>query len=145
MFELDDLTYLAAPYTSPDPQISLARQHACAQVTTNLMSRGQAVFSPLTYEIPLLQNGLTIAPEDWYTFDLNILRKCHSLTVLTLPGWEQSKGVNLEIQEARRLGLPVYYIDLDLNSQSSPPKRDDAKYPPELQENQDDPARQPRS
>ena len=116
IFDPEDVTYLAAPYTSPDPEITEARRAAANHAATIMIKQGATLFSPLSYEDPLLKLGLNMTPEKWYEFDLRILRKCDSLTILTIPGWDESHGVKLEIKEANRMGIPVRYVSLeDLN------------------------------
>ena len=43
----------------------------------------------------------------WYEATLELLRRCDA--VILVPGWESSKGVAAEIQEADRLHLPVFH------------------------------------
>ena len=43
--------------------------------------------------------------------DLAILQAAERLVVLRLPGWERSRGIAREIQEATRLSIPVEYMD----------------------------------
>jgi hypothetical protein len=40
-----------------------------------------------------------------------MLAACDSLTVLCISGWQESKGVQAEIAAARKMGLPVRFID----------------------------------
>ena len=111
-----DLMYLAAPYSSDDPQESEVRRYAASAAASVLIHQGATVFSPLSYEQPLLDAGLKLNAQEWYEFDLTILRRCNSLTVLTLPGWEKSHGIKLEIKEAKKMGIPIRYVSLqDLN------------------------------
>ena len=117
IFDPEDVTYLAAPFSDPDPQVSEARRHTASLAASIMIDSGATVFSPLSYEEPLMSVGLTLNADQWYAFDLRILRKCDSLTVLKIPGWEQSYGVQLEINEANRIGIPVRYLSLeDLNA-----------------------------
>ena len=115
-FDPEDLTYLASPYTSDDPQVTEARRYASTLAASVMINQGATLFSPLSYEEPMLRAGLFMSADEWYAFDLRILRKCDSLTVLTIPGWEESHGIKLEIKEARKIGIPVRYVSLeDLN------------------------------
>ena len=47
-----------------------------------------------------------------YWFDTPPERRCDRLVVLMLDGWKQSRGVHAEIAIARRLGLPVTFMDM---------------------------------
>lgn len=52
------------------------------------------------------ENFQGVLPDDvWLTGDLEILHRCDA--VLLVPGWELSEGTRIEIQEARKWGLPV--------------------------------------
>ena len=47
---------------------------------------------------------------DWYDLRTSACSaSATSLVVLMLDGWRESKGVQLEIAEAKRLGMPVSY------------------------------------
>ena len=112
-FAQPNITYLAAPLSSDDPNVVAHRRRVATQATVTLMDQGITVFSPVTYGMPVRAIDHVISQEEWYRFDLNFLRICTSLTVLTLPGWEQSKGVSLEIKEAQKLGIPVNHMSPD--------------------------------
>ena len=45
--------------------------------------------------------------EAYRDFDFAILSICSSMTVLCLPGWKESRGVEAEVVEAKRLCLPI--------------------------------------
>ncbi len=110
-FSQDHLVYLAAPYTNSDPKVARQREDAINAVASALIRDGAAVFSPINYghAIQHLQDDLS--QDEWYRFDLHFLRRCDSLTVVMLPGWKESIGVNIEIHQARELGIPVNYMD----------------------------------
>jgi hypothetical protein len=40
-----------------------------------------------------------------------MLKECAKLMVLTMPGWEDSKGVSGEIAIAKELGIAIEYIE----------------------------------
>lgn len=49
--------------------------------------------------------------EDWVTFlkrDLKALIDCDAICLLS--GWEESKGACLEVEVAKQLSLPIYYL-----------------------------------
>lgn len=45
--------------------------------------------------------------EWWYESTMELMRRCDA--VLMIPGWMASKGACKERDEAKRLGLPVFY------------------------------------
>lgn len=110
-YTTDHITYLAAPFTSPDPEVAASRERAVKLAASKLIRDGNIVFSPVNYGHGVEGLVEDLSQDEWYRFDLVFLRRCDSVTVLTLPGWEQSIGVNIEIDQAKRLGIPVYYLD----------------------------------
>lgn len=92
------LVYIASPLTHPDPAVLTARQTAAADYAALLVNQGVIAYAPVTYTRLLTELGA--APPDWYQFDLHFLARADELRILTLPGWEQSYGVQLERQFA---------------------------------------------
>lgn len=93
------LVYIAGPYTS-DP---VAGTRAAIEAGMDLWAMGAAVIIP---HLSLLADLVSPLPrQDWYRFDLDLLAHCHAVYVL--PG--HSEGVELELAEARRHGLPILH------------------------------------
>src|SRR5271157_1552196 len=113
------LIYLSAPYTTgPDPvekrQVDIDRATAWLMKDT-----GAYIFSPITYERPLKDiYGENMSWEFWGPKDAEMVSRCDELWVLQLLNWEASKGVNFEINEARKLGIPVFYININYEENS---------------------------
>lgn len=105
--------YLAVPYTSPDPFIRKARFEAVTLAAGELMKRRHIVFSPITMGHPISEACADI-PSDfgyWGRSCLSYLEGWATrLMVLTLDGWEDSRGVTAEIAAAVTAGLPVEYL-----------------------------------
>ncbi len=107
-----ELIYLASPYTSNDPSILLERFRKVCVVAGKLISEGFYIFSPIAHTHPI--SVASKLPGDWQYwegYDRAIIKNCKCLVVLKLEGWEQSKGVQSEINIAKELGLSVEYID----------------------------------
>ena len=107
------MTYLASPYSDPDPAVRLRRYHdtmeACAKLCKSIH-----VFSPIVHWHQTAQDH--VLPTDaahWWDYNRSILRRCDSLIVLQLPGWDTSSGVILERNLAAQLGLPTILKTLD--------------------------------
>ena len=105
------MIYLACPYTDGYPPKQDERVYEASRVTGMLMELGYTVFSPISYSHSLKPHEPADFNEQWYAFDLDFLRRCDVVAVLRLPGWDTSKGVRLEIEEARRLGMHIIYLD----------------------------------
>jgi len=104
------LIYLACPYTHKDPNIRQQRYKKSLMAAVHLIRLGYNVFAPLIYTVPL--EVRTHEPYDkWLDLSITILSRCDELWVLTLPGWETSRGVMEEINFAKEHRIPIKYID----------------------------------
>lgn len=118
----EHLTYLASPYSPPahlEGRMAgvVHRQvmfTAVARVAAIMMARGELLFSPIAHTHPIAMEGTL--PTDWQfwqRYDTRMIASCDSVTVACLEGWRESRGVQAEIAEAERLGLPVRYVNED--------------------------------
>ena len=106
------LVYLASPYSHPDPAVREVRILAAARCCAAMLARGVHVLSPVVYGHPVaLAGGHATDWQTWRDLDLALLRRCDTLAVLTLPGWQESVGVAAEIAEAKRCRMTVEYVD----------------------------------
>ncbi len=107
------LVYLAAPYTHRCKMTQQMRFHAINIVAAYLMKElGLFIFSPISHSHPIAEDGeIPTTWEFWRPYDEEILRCCGRMIVLTLPGWEESKGVQAEIEIATKLGIDISYLD----------------------------------
>lgn len=101
------LIYLASPYSHPDPQVRQYRYEQVLEATRLLMLQGRHVWAPIVYTHQLAEAGMPVEWEFWQAFDGMMLRRCQELWVLTLDGWEESRGIQAEIDAARGLGIRV--------------------------------------
>ena len=104
--------YLAAPYSHADPRVRAERFEAANRAAAALMRAGFNVCSPISHSHPISQCGV---PGDWSRWELLdrwMLRHCDEVVVLTLDGWEASKGVQAELAIAAALNLPVRHLSL---------------------------------
>lgn len=104
------LTYLASPYSDPDPAVREQRYEEACKAAAKLMLECP-VFCPIAHSHPIETIGMREKPhhEFWMRQDIAILRKCERLVVLCIDGWDRSRGVTEEIHLAQRLGIPVEY------------------------------------
>lgn len=107
------IIYLACPYTDGTPEIRLARFNAVTHVAAQLIEQKRIVFSPLTMTHPidlvLNEDGATLGSDYWVSFDEAFMEFCTEIYVLTLPGWEKSRGVKREIAFLRAEELTRYF------------------------------------
>jgi hypothetical protein len=94
--------YVAAPYTNPDPVLNT---HKVLHVANALIEHSS--WLPIVPHLTLLWHAVTPKPiDEWYDYDLTLIRRCNAL--LRLPG--PSTGADAEVDFARRLAIPVYNL-----------------------------------
>lgn len=104
--------YLASPYSHPDHAVMEQRFQAVCRVSARLMSEGKLIFSPIAHTHPIAVAGeLPRGWDFWERYDVVMVGNAEKLMVLQLPGWDTSKGVAAEIEIAKRLGIPVEYME----------------------------------
>ena len=106
------LIYLAMPYAHPLAAVREARLEAARNVCGQMVNQGKMVMAPMVYLGELADRGVH-PPQGWYAFDLQLLARSDELLVLQLPGWEDSKGVLIEIAGAQTKGIPVRLMSLE--------------------------------
>ena len=101
-----EILFLAGAYMSSDPNeirqnIQLAEQHSI-----ELWNRGYKVFSPHlnTRNFEVKAKAEEAAYKE---LDMRMLHCCDA--VFALPNWQSSTGAKAEIEEAKRLGKPIFY------------------------------------
>lgn len=103
------MIYLISPFWSEDENTREKRRATAIRYADCLIRRGINVFCPLKYSKENLAK--TNKQEAyWLDFDVQIMRGADEAYVLKIDGWDKSKGVALEIKEAKRLNIPIRYI-----------------------------------
>lgn len=105
--------YLASPYSHADPAIREQRFVAACKAAAKLMLAGDVVLSPIahSHSIETLGIGHVQSGGFWKTQDVPLLRHADKLVVLMLDGWQESKGIEWEIEMATALLMPVEYLE----------------------------------
>lgn len=103
---------MACPYSHPDREVRLKRFHAANAVASELMRASREnVFSPISHTHPIAEQGdLPLGWDFWEAYDRAFLSVSHKLYVLMLEGWEESVGVAAELEIAREMAIPVYFL-----------------------------------
>lgn len=101
--------YVASPYTSEIPELASLRMELARQATCRLISEGIFAFSPVVHghfleEYQGQPHGI------WVEHGLAMLRKAQCIQVLTIPGWEISRGVKAEMDQAIHDSIPIHYL-----------------------------------
>lgn len=104
--------YLAAPYSH---RMELIRQYRFEQINikaAQLMIAGNIVFSPISHSHPIaVQCDLPLHAEFWQVMNESFIDWADVVMVYCMAGWQWSKGIQNEIEYAKRTGKPVEYID----------------------------------
>ena len=107
------ISYLAAPYSSIHIHIRDRRYNQISFVASELMKRGEIIYSPITACHHIAADySLPFDADYWLRTNLEFLTHCGKLYVLQLDGWEQSIGVKREIEFATERNIPIEYITL---------------------------------
>lgn len=105
------IVYLAIPYSHPDKQVRHRRFEIANEVAADLMSKGEMVFSPISHShVIAVKNDLPTSWDYWQEHCKSFVSVSSKLYVITVDGWEESTGVQAEIELAKELNIPIKYI-----------------------------------
>ena len=105
------MIYLASPYTHEDPFIREERYLRAAKVTIDFLKKQMWVYSPIVHCHELAKfGGLPVDADFWRDYNFAMLKKSDKLIILRIQGWDTSKGVHGEKNEAERLGIPYEFL-----------------------------------
>ena len=107
------LIYLATPYSKYPYGRERAYELAC-MAAGDYMKAGYNVFCPIAHSHSIEQYfDVREGFDFWMQQDLAILAHCDELFVLMLEGYEESRGVNAEIEFAEKNNIPIRFIHYD--------------------------------
>jgi len=102
------MIYLATPYTHPDPNVEHQRYLTVSKFAARMLVQEFIVFSPITYGHTFKDNfGLKGDAGTWMKVNLGILRHCEAMYILKQNGWQESKGLHIEMNCCKMLGIPT--------------------------------------
>jgi hypothetical protein len=108
--DVENIIYLACPYTDKDPKIRLKRFELATAAAATLVKRGCVVFSPITMTHPMdvaLAGSETLGSDFWVKFDEAFMDKCSEMIILQVEGWDKSSGIKREIEYFKQAGKAV--------------------------------------
>jgi Domain of unknown function (DUF1937) len=109
--DIMSFSYLASPYSHPNPEIMEMRYAEALRCVGWLISHSVWVYSPIVHCHELAKrNTMPTDAEHWRAYDHAMLQEASRLLILTLEGWEDSKGVNDEVTTAHALGILIHFI-----------------------------------
>ena len=109
-FKSNSYLYLGSPYSHTDPFIREERYLKASKVLAEFLTKGIWTYSPIVHCHELAKiGGLPTEALFWKGYNFFMLLHSRGLLVLQLDGWDASIGLQDEIKEAKRLGLPVQF------------------------------------
>ena len=106
---------VVAPYNTPDIELKKLRVHTIAVYCAELFHKGIIPVSALLSGLAFTEHAkLPTDTETWANFSKLYVNGCDEMHVLQLEGYDTSRGVLLEIEEANRLGIKVVYVPYEL-------------------------------
>lgn len=115
MTELPGFIYVASPYSkwAKIPGYGLSRAAgAAAKLTGELMKGGMRCFSPIAHGHYVTLNSY-LDPLDhamWMNQCDGMMGSAAGIIVLQLPGWNESKGVQMEIDHFAKASKPILFV-----------------------------------
>lgn len=116
------LVYVGSPYSHESKAVMEENFKRVTAFTAKLCAEGVLAFSPITYGHTLVE--FRDMPRDWNfwkTFCLSFMDNAERMIVYKMPGWENSRGLEAEIEYAKQNNIPIEYVDFvdDVPTESS--------------------------
>ena len=106
------MLYLASPYTHENPIIMEHRYKYMLQVCAYFANNKICVYSPIVHWHPVAKlHSLPKEFEFWQEFDRQFLDSCDEMLIIPLQGWEDSKGINAEVDYCEEQDIPFRLMD----------------------------------
>jgi len=99
--------YIAGKYRGPTPWAVEQNIRAAAEVAARVWEMGHVALCPHTNSAHM--EGVA-SDEAFLAGTLELMRRCDA--VVLVPNWRGSAGARAEVEEADRLGLPVFGRDV---------------------------------
>lgn len=100
------VVYVSGKFSNPKWQEQKINILEALKMATKLWNIGFTAICPHT-NAPQTENGCTCRYEEFLEGDIELLLR--SDAILMLPGWEDSVGATIELQEAKKMGKPIFY------------------------------------
>lgn len=105
------MKYLAAPYSDPDPKVVQERMEQVYYYLSRFIIAGENIVTPLAMHEVATRFDMDGAYSFWSTYCLDLLKRCDSMVVLKLEGWDLSRGLESEIDFCKENHIPISYVD----------------------------------
>lgn len=104
------MIYVASPYSHPEEGVRFRRYLQAREFCWLHMQMGKVLLSPIVYGHQFARDFG--APQDanfWSAFNSELFLRCDEMYVLKLDGWQESHGVQMELNWAEREGYVVSF------------------------------------
>ena len=111
--------FLSAPYSHQNPAVMHARFQVMQEATAILALEGVNIYSPIVHwHETARQYDLPTDAHWWKKMNFDALNRCDGMYLLTMPGWEISEGVQMELGWAKEKPhfMKNYMIPTNLKS-----------------------------
>lgn len=105
--------YLGSPYSKYEGGIHQAHDHICS-IAAKLVNRSVPFYCPIAESHSIAMAGL-LDPFDhemWMHKDAPLMMAADALLVAKMPGWQESRGLAMEINYFEKAGKPIYYLNV---------------------------------
>jgi uncharacterized protein YdaT len=106
---IDKLIYIACPFWNDQDSVRDYRRKKAIDYSTVLIKKGYLVYSPLIYTERFAKDKTKEGY--WIKHGIKMVEVCNEMRVLCLEGWQESKGVQGEIEKAKELNIKIKYIE----------------------------------
>jgi hypothetical protein len=104
-------TYLASPYTHTSLDLMQQRYNEVMAATHWLLKHRIWVYSPIVHCHELaIRYRLPRDAKFWQAYNTTMLLASWRLLILTLPNWQDSVGVEYEMEVAEKHSLPINFL-----------------------------------
>lgn len=111
------IAYLGQPYWHDDEMVRIRRHGEGAAAHAYLLRHGRAVFAPIQQHyaaVFYLPYELKHDRDFWLSHDKHHFNTCSLLLILPLEGWEESRGLAVEIGWAMAQSKPIFQLTGDI-------------------------------
>lgn len=107
--------YLASPFSHNNVFVRFKRFWQITRIGAKLVKLGYHIIPPITSSYLLgILGDIKGDFETWKSIDLHYIDVSDAVIVITMDGWNRSKGVVAEIKHAQTTNKPIYYISPNL-------------------------------
>lgn len=105
------MIYLASPYSHENKRVEEQRFHNVLAKLSEFAQEGLHAYSPIAHWHPVaMRHQLPTDFEYFRSINESMIKRCDYVVVLTLDGWEISRGVTHEMSFAQANNIPLLTV-----------------------------------